>query len=424
MKLTADDCTDPDLTKVAATEQFTNCQGVLVRGTMVVAEESEPVPTPTVTVTPAPTPECTGNGQVGCATTATYKSADLTNLNADNIKSGVEIAGVGGNLSFSEPHSSCTDNAQTGCITTATYKSADLTNVVASNIRSGVNAAGVTGSLTVTGESHIDCSSNAEVGCVTTASYKAADFSNLTAANIKANVAIAGVTGEYPSASYPINGASGTADLNSETFNAKIKSGVAFEYFDSAGTRHTGTGDSNIQASNILSTASIFGTQGTVTVTSPNAWDIRENVVVNGTTGLARMTCRDDTSDASITCNTASWATHAAVDSHTVYTDRLTGLEWLLAASSPITATSLVSVCADLAAQEPGWRIPSKAEIKNALLHKMTTITPMGNYWASSGNLRAWSATYSGSYRTTVNTGSTDASVLATDTTTIGFCVK
>lgn len=37
--------------------------------------------------------DCNSNGATGCVTTASYKSADLTNLSADNIKSGVTIAG-------------------------------------------------------------------------------------------------------------------------------------------------------------------------------------------------------------------------------------------------------------------------------------------------------------------------------------------
>jgi hypothetical protein len=39
---------------------------------------------------------CAADGIIGCVTTATYKSADLTNLSAGNIMSGVTIAGVSG----------------------------------------------------------------------------------------------------------------------------------------------------------------------------------------------------------------------------------------------------------------------------------------------------------------------------------------
>jgi hypothetical protein len=41
--------------------------------------------------------DCSANNVTGCVTTATYKSADLTNLSAGNIKSSVTIAGVTGN---------------------------------------------------------------------------------------------------------------------------------------------------------------------------------------------------------------------------------------------------------------------------------------------------------------------------------------
>ena len=99
--------------------------------------------------------DCSSNGQVGCVTTSAFKAADLSSLLANNIRSGVVVGGITGTLApeahatsgeiIAESHADCTANGQVGCVTTASYKSANLTNLVASNIKSGVSVAGVTG---------------------------------------------------------------------------------------------------------------------------------------------------------------------------------------------------------------------------------------------------------------------------------------
>lgn len=108
------------------------------------------------------------------------------------------------------------------------------------------------------------CSSDGTSGCIVDGSnYVAAAKANVLAGNIKNGVTIAGVAGAYPSAVYSLAGATATADLDAATFNAKVKSPSAFEYWDSAGTRHTGAGEANITAGLLLSGISIFGTVGT-----------------------------------------------------------------------------------------------------------------------------------------------------------------
>jgi hypothetical protein len=47
---------------------------------------------------------CTADGVVGCVTTETYKSANLSNLTAENIKKDVSIAGVEGSYSGASPN--------------------------------------------------------------------------------------------------------------------------------------------------------------------------------------------------------------------------------------------------------------------------------------------------------------------------------
>ena len=157
-------------------------------------------------------------------------------------------------------------------------------DLVASNIRSGVSIHGVTGSLT---ETPSDCSSNGSQNCVATGSYfsaqacssnnqnncfadsatnyDAVSFTNITAGNIKSGVTIAGVTGDYPSSTYPLPSASGTADLTSANFNSQMRSAATFEYWTSNGTYQTGSGDSDIVSSKVRSGVSIFGITGSYT---------------------------------------------------------------------------------------------------------------------------------------------------------------
>lgn len=75
--------------------------------------------------------------------------------------------------------------------------------------------------------------------------------------------------------------------------SAQIKSAATFQYFDSAGVRYTGAGDTNISAINIVSGVSVFGPTGTISVTSPDPWDIRFGTTVNGITGKLKTACRN-----------------------------------------------------------------------------------------------------------------------------------
>ncbi len=172
--------------------------------------------------------------------------------------------------------------------------SADLSNLTAANIKSGVVINGVTGTMT---PSPGNCSSDGATGCVTTASFKSANMTNATVSNIKSGVTIAGVTGQYPSATYTLDSATETTtdDLDSATFYAKVKSAAGFEYWNAAGVRQTGNGDADIDAANIKDQVSIFSTVGTYTGSggSVNAWDLRAGVTVGAVTGKLKVNCRN-----------------------------------------------------------------------------------------------------------------------------------
>jgi hypothetical protein len=109
--------------------------------------------------------DCSTNAVTGCVTTSTYKSADLTNLSAGNIKSGVTIAGTAGQYpssSFQLTGSSGSDlttatfDAQIKSSGTFQYFGSDGVrytgtgdiDIVDTNIKSAVDIFGTTGNVT------------------------------------------------------------------------------------------------------------------------------------------------------------------------------------------------------------------------------------------------------------------------------------
>jgi hypothetical protein len=237
---------------------------------------------------------CAVDGDSNCLVDGnTYKAAAINNLSAGNIKFGVTIAGVSGNVTLP---ANCSEDGITGCVTTSSFKSADMTSAIAGNIKTGATIAGVPGS--VTSESHSSCASDGAIGCVTVAGFKSADMSVAIAGNIKSGITIAGQLGDYPSVTYKLPRAEGAtadlADLDNATFDIKVKSATAFEYWTSTGSYQTGAGDADITQANIKDTVSIFGTVGNLTAAvAPNSWDVRVGVTVNGVTGKLKVNCRN-----------------------------------------------------------------------------------------------------------------------------------
>lgn len=79
-------------------------------------------------------------------TASVYRQFTVTgdaDLIAGNIRSGVNVFGVAGTVTASPAN--CSSNAEVGCVTTATFKAADISNLSAANIKSGIVLAGITG---------------------------------------------------------------------------------------------------------------------------------------------------------------------------------------------------------------------------------------------------------------------------------------
>jgi hypothetical protein len=298
--------------------------------------------------------DCAADGSTGCVATSSFTAAATSGL-APKIVNGNTVAGILGTAT-AESHVSCAADGATDCISTASYRAAATTGLaskvlfgqsvagtagnvtlpavgnVMSGVSFGVGGNGSSGTLTLPGVANVrvsngsygvggtgstptlaDCLANNLSGCVTTATYKSADFTNITAGNIKSGVTLAGVTGAYPSASFPLAGNTGTADLTTATFDARVKSSAAFEWFDSTGSLQTGAGDEDIAAANISGAVTIFGTTGSigtctddgqtgclttnrfksVDTASLTAWDLRYGKAAGGLSGQIRTTCQN-----------------------------------------------------------------------------------------------------------------------------------
>ncbi len=345
--------------------------------------------------------------------------ADLT---AGNIRVGTNIFGITGTVTPSP--SNCNTDNQVGCVTTAIYKSADTGSFLASDIKSGKTIAGVSGTLA-------NCSMDGGMGCVTTASYRAANMSDVSAANIKSGVTIAGQLGEYPSSSYPLTGADGTADLDLATFNAKMKSASSFQWFSSTGARYLHAGDTDIIAANIKDGVLVFGTTGTMLpAIAPDPWDVRVGTVVNGVTGQLQVNCRnfvgsynnttspavsgtdiwdniDDYNNGNAYPTTNPWgsAQYACNKTNTwqdvtadgscnssgdecMFKDKISGLIWSEEQTST-TWTSAVTYCDNLTfGGYSDWRLPTQKEFQAASVHGFYSLK--GTYFSTSMNGNTW----------------------------------
>lgn len=206
-------------------------------------------------------PECSYEGQINCTTSSSFPAVAKDTL-APKVVVGETVAGVSGKAA--KRPDDCSSDGQSACVVDGElFKAVELANVNAGDLRSGVTIAGIAGSLV---EAPTVCANDGDSSCVVDGTnFKAASTALTIAGNIRAGVTLAGVSGDYPSASYPLAGADGTADLTAATFNTKLASSTGFEWFDSFGVRHLGAGNTNFAAGNIFKDKTMFGVTGTFT---------------------------------------------------------------------------------------------------------------------------------------------------------------
>lgn len=373
-RLTSEACQDNNPEDVRAGKSFQKCDMSWGIGTMAAetVTVTVPVPGPTVTLTPTPIPSCTGNRQIGCVTTATYESANLASIGPANIRQNIVIAGV-------------------------------------------------TGTMTEGVESHTDCTGNRQVGCITTATFKSADFTDIVPGKLKAGSFVAGVMGEYPSATYPLKDSTAASDLDLASFGTKLASAAAFEWFDSAGVRYSNNGSTAFTPANVMTGVTLFGVLGTLSPgEQPDPWDIRYGTSINGIDGLAKMTCRSDTSNVDLKCDYNSWTTLANVDGHMTKKDRISGLTWNAAgAGGGLTKAWANTLCTNLAnSTGEAWRVPSLSEINAAFVHQIDNVFGANLYNVQGSRVWSTSSFYAA--------GKTEAAILLDSVSTAAtvFCVK
>lgn len=131
---------------------------------------------------------CEEDGGTDCVASTAYPAVQKTKLVSDNLREGVTIAGVSGNVTKYED---CKEDAETGCVTTEAFKAANMANVQNFNIKSGVTIAGVAGFV----QNYEDCTSDGDIGCVANTAFKAAKVANIISADLKNGKTIAGVNG-------------------------------------------------------------------------------------------------------------------------------------------------------------------------------------------------------------------------------------
>lgn len=168
------------------------------------------------------------------ASTQPLKAINYDTIDAGktSILSSLNLAGVQGTLL------NCSTANAVGCVSTSTYPSIDL------------RMAGVATGLTASNfETRLTTALDSEFWDASGTRHTISGDADLVPGKIKSGVVIHGVTGQYPSANYPLAANTATTDLTN--LATQLRSNGSFEFFDSEGTRYTGSGDSDITADNI-----------------------------------------------------------------------------------------------------------------------------------------------------------------------------
>jgi hypothetical protein len=208
--------------------------------------------------------DCASDGEGGCVVDGlNFKAAKLSLFSAYDIRSSARIAGVQGGLP------NCSSDGEIGCLAVGpSFAAASLSGAPA-KILSGQVLGGIIGTVPLR---PADCAMDNDFSCVATPAFPAVVKANVTPGLIKEGSIIAGVNGAYPSAAYPL--ASNTATTDLTLFQSQLTSNGAFEFFDSAGSRYTGSGDSDLVAANlrlgtVIESLSLNGTMPAVLPPAP-----------------------------------------------------------------------------------------------------------------------------------------------------------
>ncbi|MBC7533018.1 MAG: DUF1566 domain-containing protein, partial [Oligoflexus sp.] len=312
--------------------------------------------------------DCSSNGTTGCVTTATYQSADLTNLSAGNIKRGVSLAGTTGNFpSATSPLLRYSDSGAT--TTTAGSDITDLTSFITQLTTDGSFEYWSSSGIRMTGSGDSD----------------------LTAANVKSPVALENVsiTGSYTGAASNCTADGQTGCTTTSTFKSVDTS--ALSVWDiRKGKSAGGIAGSIAFYKNMANTTLFDRTTGTGSAAGLDAYDTIDDYNNNGAFPTQNNTGWDQATGANWTQVVAS----------TVYKDNITGLVWLADQASTFTWDNAITQCENsTAGSRTDWRLPTQKEWMQAytdgIWSQKTTMSLASYYYWSASTLsddttKAW----------------------------------
>ena len=235
---------------------------------------------------------CTGNRDDDCFihSASAYDAANLSNLTAGNIKSGVTIAGQAGSLTlpaasdvllgvkygtsgnertgnFRAPATSnvrtSTSYGANGNQYTGTFAAPHVSDVEA-GVRYGAGGTEYTGSFVVPARSNVIAGVTYGNASEFTGSAPPETHTNCSGANQSGCVA----TTTY--ATMNKSSAGSRTGLTSGNFDAAIATPSIYEFWDASGNRHTISGDSDLVSGNVRSGTEIHGVTGNVTASPSN----------------------------------------------------------------------------------------------------------------------------------------------------------
>ena len=352
------------------------------------------------------TPSLANKGSWDLATSfpgAGYYSG-TTNAPTDaTIARGTTITGVAGSATLKP--ADCSTNAVTGCVTTATYQSADLTNLSAGNIKSGVTIAGTAGqypssSFQLTGSSGSDLTTatfNAQIKSSGTFQYFGSDGvrytgagdTDITAANIANGVDIFGATGSLTGAVAPdpwnvrvgvtVNGVTGKLKVNCRN---RVNSGI-YNY-DGAVESIPQTTVNSGTAIDIWDTIEDYN--GGDTGLPPSIVTAWGNNTDCGGVDTVASSADDDNVWKDVTTTTAGVASTCAADgARCTMQDKITGLSWSKLQSNQDWNTAW-SNCQSLNHNgQTGWRLPTIKELMEGYTHSIRSAA--SNNWMTEADM-------------------------------------
>jgi hypothetical protein len=307
-------------------------------------------------------------------------------------------------------------------------------DLAASNIANGVNILGVTGNAAL---KPIDCSSDGATGCVAVAGYPAVNTS-LIASNVRKGFSLAGSSGDYPSATNPLDGASGIG-LTTSNLDSKLSQNAQFEFWSSSGARQVANGNIKLNAANIRFGTNLFGQNGLIKTKCRNMANLNkyDRTSSDGSESVTSGLDFYDTihfglysgnlvdgnfsnpfplTDTDVQCGAELWKAEGtslsdgnsipcdSINDECVYTDKITRLSWGEYVDDGIDYPDwdeAIAFCDTLVfAGFSDWRLPTQIEMSQAYAHGINNLQS-ANFWSSLNKSFWTSTTYNDSGTTT-----------------------